>query len=112
MRTTKVWAQLLGIDHAVIEGVTFDEAEQLLIAQVRPSRTRSGRCGVCSKRCPGYDQGSGKRRWRTLDFGSARAVLEAESPRVRCTVHGVVVAGVPWARHGAGHTRAFDDMVA
>ena len=112
MRTTKVWAQLLGIDHAVIEGVTFDEEEQLLIAQVRPSRTRAGRCGVCSKRCPGYDQGSGKRRWRTLDLGSVRAVVEADSPRVRCTVHGVVVAGVPWARHGAGHTRTFDDMVA
>ena len=112
MRTTKVWAQLLGIDHAVIEGVTIDETEQLLIARVRPSRTRSGRCGVCSKRCPGYDQGSGKRRWRTLDLGSVRAVLEADSPRVRCPVHGVVVAGVPWARHGAGHTRAFDDTVA
>ena len=112
MRTTKVWAQLLGIDHAVIEVVTFDEEEQLLIAQVRPSRTRAGRCGVCSKRCPGYDQGSGKRRWRTLDLGSVRAVVEADSTRVRCTVHGVVVAGVPWARHGAGHTRTFDDMVA
>ena len=46
MRTTKVWAQLLGIDHAVIEGVTFDEEEQLLIAQVRPSRTRARRCGL------------------------------------------------------------------
>ena len=112
MRTTKVWAQLLGIDHAVIEGVTFDEEEQLLIAQVRPSRTRAGRCGVCSKRCPGYDQGSGKRRWRTLDLGSVRAVVEADSPRVRCPTHGVVVAQVPWARHGAGHTRTFDDTVA
>ena len=26
--------------------------------------------------------------------------------------HGVTVAAVPWARHGAGHTRAFDDQVA
>jgi len=24
----------------------------------------------------------------------------------------VVVAAVPWARHGAGHTRFFDDQVA
>jgi transposase len=24
----------------------------------------------------------------------------------------VVVAAVPWARHGAGHTRAFDDTAA
>jgi transposase len=39
-------------------------------------------------------------------------VLEADAPRVECRVHGVVVAQVPWARHGAGHTRMFDDQVA
>ena len=26
--------------------------------------------------------------------------------------HGVMVAAVPWARHGAGHTRDFDDLAA
>jgi transposase len=41
-----------------------------------------------------------------------RAWLEADAPRVRCATHGVVVAQVPWARHGAGHTRAFDDAAA
>ena len=40
------------------------------------------------------------RRWRP------------NAPRVRCPEHGVVVAAVPWARHGAGHTRFFDDQVA
>ena len=29
-----------------------------------------------------------------------------------CAEHGPTVAEVPWARHGAGHTRAFDDMTA
>jgi transposase len=38
--------------------------------------------------------------------------LEADSVRVECPEHGVVVADVPWARHGAGHTYAFDDQVA
>ncbi len=38
--------------------------------------------------------------------------LEAEAPRVTCRDHGVVVAAVPWARHDAGHTLAFDDTVA
>ena len=33
-------------------------------------------------------------------------------PRVTCSDHGGIVAAVPWARHGAGHTRAFDDQVA
>ena len=29
-----------------------------------------------------------------------------------CREHGVTVRAVPWARHGAGHTRDFDDQVA
>ncbi len=32
--------------------------------------------------------------------------------RVRCVTHGVTVAAVPWARHGAGHTRGLDEQVA
>lgn len=31
---------------------------------------------------------------------------------MNCAVHGPTVAQVPWARHGAGHTRDFDDQVA
>jgi transposase len=31
---------------------------------------------------------------------------------VSCPEHGPTVAQVPWARHGAGHTRFFDDQVA
>jgi len=40
------------------------------------------------------------------------AWLEADAPRVACPEHGVVTAAVPWARHGAAHTRFFDDQVA
>ncbi len=38
--------------------------------------------------------------------------LAADAPRVRCAEHGVTVARVPWARHGAGHTLVFDAQVA
>ena len=44
--------------------------------------------------------------------GTMRCFLEADSPRVNCPTHGPTVAQVPWARHGAGHTRDFDDQVA
>jgi transposase len=55
---------------------------------------------------------TGRRRWRALDLGTIQAVLEAEAPRVRCPEHGPTVAAVPWARHAAGHTYAFDEQVA
>jgi transposase len=112
VRNARVWAGLLGVDKSTVERVEFDEEHDLLVVHVRPVRGWQRRCGTCGRRCPGYDQGQGRRRWRALDLGTVQAVLEADAPRVRCPVDGVVVAAVPWARHGAGHTRFFDDQVA
>jgi transposase len=86
--------------------------EGVLVASVRPSKGKRSRCGQCPRRCPTYDAGSGRRRWRALDLGSVKVFVEADAPRVTCRDHGVVVASVPWARHDAGHTRAFDEQVA
>ena len=112
MRDVSLWRALLGVEKTVIERLEFDEDAELLVAHVRPTSRQRGRCGVCRRRCPGYDFGAGRRRWRTLDLGTIRAELEADMPRVRCREHGVVVAAVPWARHDAGHTYAFDETVA
>lgn len=112
MRKPSVWARLLGVERTVVELVELDEAADVLVCHVRPVRAERGRCGICRRRCGGYDGGSGRRRWRALDLGAVRVVLEADAPRVACPEHGVVVAAVPWARHGAGHTRFFDDQVA
>ena len=112
MRNARVWARLLGVEKTVIERVALDDEQDILVVSVRPGRGRRRRCGICSRRCPGYDQGQGRRRWRGLDHGAVRTFLEADAPRVRCPRHGVVVAAVPWARHGAGHTHSFDQQTA
>jgi transposase len=112
VRDVSLWRALLGVEKTVIERVEFDEDAELLVAHVRPTARARSRCGVCGRRRPGYDPGEGRRRWRSVDLGTMRAVLEADAPRVRCPQHGVVVASVPWARHDAGHTYAFDETVA
>ncbi|MEP6816532.1 MAG: ISL3 family transposase [Marmoricola sp.] len=112
MRDVSLWRGLLGVEKTVVERVEFDEDVGVLVAHVRPSKRQRSRCGVCGRRSPGYDAGAGRRRWRTLDLGTVVAVLEADASRVRCAEHGVVVAAVPWARHDAGHTHAFDEQVA
>ena len=113
MLGVKVWRRLLGVDDGiVIERVEFDEDVDAVVAQVRPRRLGKRRCGRCGQRAPGYDQGEGRRRWRALDLGEVRSFVEADAPRVNCPTHGPTVIQVPWARHGAGHTRAFDDTVA
>jgi transposase len=45
-------------------------------------------------------------------MGTIQVFLEADAPRVNCPAHGPTVRQVPWARHGAGHTRLFDQQVA
>lgn len=111
MRSIRVWAGLLGLQRTVVEDVTTgDEGE--VIVSVRPSWRERDRCGVCRRRCGRYDQGEGRRRWRALDLGTTFCFLEADAPRVHCRRHGVVVAGVPWARHAARFTRSFEDQIA
>jgi transposase len=112
VQNASLWRGVLGIEKAVVEDVEFDEAEQVLVAHVRPRQHAAGRCGRCGRRCRSYDQGEGRRQWRALDLGTIPVWLEADAPRVDCPKHRVVVAAVPWARHGAGHTLVFDEQVA
>ncbi|MDQ3107690.1 MAG: ISL3 family transposase [Actinomycetota bacterium] len=112
MRNASVWQRVLGLVATVIEGIVFDDDADAIVVSVRPRKGARRRCGRCGRRSPWYDRGGGRRRWRGLDLGTVRVFLEADAPRVRCRDHGVTVVQVPWARHDAGHTRAFDDTVA
>lgn len=95
------------------EEVYVHPIDPVVVVSVRPDRRWERRpcCGIWARRSPLYDRGR-RRRWRSLDNGLLKVFLEAELPRVSCREHGVVIAAVPWARHGAGHTRAFDEVVA
>jgi transposase len=111
VRGTRVWARLLGLGAAVVEGVEFGDEGEVVVA-ARPRWYRRDRCGVCGRRCPGFDLGEGRRRWRALDLGTTVAYVEADAPRVTCREHDVVVCAVPWARHASRFTRSFEDQAA
>ena len=106
----RAWARMLGLEKTVVEAV--EEEDGAIVISVRPRYSQRDRCPHCRRRCPGYDQGEGRRRWRALDLATTVCFLEADAPRVACKQHGVVVAAVPWARHDAGFTRSFDDQAA
>lgn len=111
MRNKRVWARFLGLGKAVVEAVEI-AADGAIVIAVRPRFTQRDRCPYCVRRCPGYDLGEGRRCWRALDLGTTFCFLEADAPRVFCKEHGVVVAMVPWARHGSWFTRSFEDQVS
>ena len=113
MLGVNVWRKLLGVDRAtVIESVDFDEEAGSVVVHVCLRRSKKRRCGQCGRRAPGYDRGEGRRNWRALDIGVLLCHLQADAPRVNCPTHGPTVAQVPWARHGASHTRDFDGQIA
>ncbi len=113
MRNATVWAGMFGVEKStVIGGVEFEDESESIVVSVHPRKGAKQRCGVCQRRCPRYDHGEGRRRWRGPDLGLLRSFLEADAPRVSCPEHGVVVASVPWARHDTRHTRVFEDTVA
>ena len=103
---------MLGLDRAtVIEDVDSDP-DGVVVVRVRPRKGTPSRCGRCRRKAPRYDRGEGRRRWRGLDWGTLRMVVEADSPRVDCLFCGPTVVAVPWARHDVRHTLAFDQQVA
>ena len=72
MCPVRVWKKLLGIERAVVEEVELEQSGALLVS-VRPNARERGRCSHCRRRCPGYDWGEGRRRWRALDLGTTFA---------------------------------------
>lgn len=111
MRGTRMLARALGVESAVMEDVREEEGVGFVVC-VRSRREHRRRCPRCLVRCPGYDEGAGRRRWRTHNLGLQEAFIESEAPRVTCAEHGVLVAHVPWARHGSGFTTTFEDTIA
>jgi len=112
VRNSSVFQRGFGLARAVVEDVGFDDLAEVVVVSARPVAKARNRCGRCGRRAPRYDRGGGRRQWRALDLGTTQVFIEADTTRVRCRAHGVVVAQVPWARHGAGHTRDFDDYTA
>ncbi len=111
MREIKIWARLLGVESAVVERVELSNDSEVVL-HIRAYAEDAERCSRCQRPCSRYDHGEGRRRWRAPDLGLVMSYVEAESPRVRCPEHGVVVAHAPWARPGARFTRAFEDVTA
>lgn len=113
MNTSFVMKKLLGLQKTVIESMYFETTgkEEVFVVKVRPAARETNRCPKCGKKCPGYTDSKKIRRWRSLDFGSQRVSIEAHSPRVTCSEHGVIVARVPWARHNSNFTRDFEQAV-
>jgi transposase len=110
--SARVLTRALGVDARSVQIEGAELVEERLEVTARPRWQQRWCCPSCGLRRPGYDSPAAPRRWRALDFGRLQVVIVCAVPRVSCPEHGVLVAGVPWARPGARHTRAFEQAAA
>jgi hypothetical protein len=90
VRNATLWRDLLGVDKTVVQDVAFDAGPGELVVSVRPIKRARGRCGECGRKSTGYDNGCGRRRWRSLDFGTGKVWLVLDATRFD---HVGVIAG-------------------
>ena len=107
MRVSTAFNRLVQLEGASVERVRFVREGVVVSVRLRCRRRVCSCCGqIVLVR---HDTAS--RRWRHLDLGGVRCFVEARLRRVRCPDCGVRVEAVPFARPGARHTRAFDQLV-
>jgi transposase len=110
VRVTTAFNRLLRLPGASVIDVSFGAEGVIVTVGLRRRRRVCGRCGQTGRHLQIHDRRI--KRWRHLDLGSNRCVIEAELRLLRCRDCGVHPEAVPWARSGAHHTRDFEDTVA
>jgi transposase len=110
MRVCTAFNRLLRLPGASVIDVSFGAEGVIVVVRLRRRRRVCGRCGQTGRRLEVHDRRV--KRWRHLDLGASRCIIECRLRRLRCTDCGVHLEAVPWARPGAHHTRDLEDVVA
>ena len=110
MRVQTAFSRMLRLPGASVVDVSFGAEGVIVSVRLRRRRRVCSRCGQTGERLEIHDRRV--KRWRHLDLGANRCVIECELRRLRCRDCGVHLEAVPWARAGSRHTRDLEDVVA
>jgi len=107
VRITTGFNRMLRLPGASVIDVSFGAEGVIVTVRLRRRRRVCSGCGQLG----GQIHGRRVKRWRHLDLGSARCVIECELRRLWCSDCGARFEAVPWARSGSRYTRDFEDVV-
>lgn len=108
MRVSTAFNKMLAIPGATVATVTFTP-EGIVVGLHRRAKRLTCPCGFTARAA--YDRST--RRWRHLDLGACKLLLEAEIRRLWCPrCRRVRTEQVPWAREGARFSRDLEDLIA
>jgi transposase len=99
---------MLRLPGAWVIDVSFGAEGVIVTVRLRRRRRVCSGCGQLG----GQIHGRRIKRWRHLDLGSCRCVIECELRRLWCRDCGARFEAVPWARAGSRYTRDFEDVAA
>jgi transposase len=108
VRVTTAFNRMLGLPGAWVRDVQFGDQAVIVTVALRRKRPICSGCGARGLKIKDHRA----KRWRHLDVGGLRCVIECELRRLYCPGCGDLPEAVEWARGGARYTRDFDDLVA
>ena len=108
MRVTTALNRMLGLPGAWVRDVAFGSEAVIVTVVLRRKRPVCSGCGARGLKIKDHRE----KRWRHLDLGAPRCVIECRLRRLYCPGCGDVYEAVPWARAGSPYTRDFDDLCA
>jgi len=109
MRVSTAFNRLLRLPGASVIDVSFTAEGVVVTVRLRRRRRVCSRCGQTGRLAI---HGRRVKRWRHLDLGAQRCIIECELRRLWCRSCGAQLEAVPWARAGSRYTRDFEDVVA
>ncbi|MGI8414490.1 MAG: ISL3 family transposase [Solirubrobacteraceae bacterium] len=108
MRVETAFNRMLRLPGASVVDVAFGGDAVIVTVRLRRRRRICQGCGAEGLEIKDRRVG----RWRHLDLGATRCVIECELRRLRCPGCGDRPELVPWARAGSSYTRDFEDVTA
>jgi len=108
MRVQTAFNRMLGLSGAWVRDVEFSERAVIVTVALRRQQRFCSGCGAGGLAIKDHRV----KRWRHLDLGGVRCVIECKLRRLYCPDCGDLPEAVEWARGGSRYTRDFEDLVA
>jgi transposase len=108
VRVTTAFNRMLGLPGAWVRDVAFGQEAVIVTVVLRAKKPVCSGCGARGLKIKEHRA----KRWRHLDLGAPRCVIECRLTRLYCPGCGDVYEAVPWARAGSRYTRDFEDLSA
>lgn len=92
-----------------VSDIQLDTENLHLKIQVKTAKGAKLPCPQCGRLCSKEDH-RGERSWRHLDTMQFETIIVCRVPRIKCSKHGILSVGIPWADNYSRFTELFEQF--